>query len=82
MKKFLFVALLPMLLVVGCSYDDSQLWEAMDEVKEQTAEGVVLTVGDGFAPPATESSLFKVVAYGMNTPAYFAYDDVAVRFDK
>ena len=108
----------------------------MDEVKEQTAEGVVLTVGDGFAPPATESSLFKVVAYGynsanelvgstefvlcegttpvtewvkwdltslgkvakvvfnfapsedlvgaygMNTPAYFAYDDVAVRFDK
>ena len=38
MKKFLFVALLPMLLVVGCSYDDSQLWEAMDEVKEQTEQ--------------------------------------------
>lgn len=75
MKKFLFVALLPILLV-GCSYDDSQLWEAMDEVKqqteqnkqdiaalsalmealnkgkviistEQTAEGVVLTFSDG-----------------------------------
>ena len=93
-----------------------------------------LTVGDGFAPPATEQTLFKVVAYGydaadnqtgscefilcqgtnpvtdwqkwelkslgavvkvlfnfepssdlvgdygMNTPAYFAYDDVAVIF--
>ena len=39
MKKFLFVALLPMLLVVGCSYDDSQLWEAMDEVKEQDMTG-------------------------------------------
>ena len=95
-----------------------------------------LTIGDGFAPPACENTLFKVVAYGynsadelvgsaefvlcqgttpvaewvkwdlsslgkvakvvfnfapsedlvgdygMNTPAYFAYDDVAVRFDK
>lgn len=93
-----------------------------------------LTIGDGFAPPATEQTLFKVVAYGydaadnltgscefilcqgtnpvtdwqkwelkslgkvakvlfnfepssdlvgdygMNTPAYFAYDDVAVIF--
>lgn len=93
-----------------------------------------LTLGDGFAPPATEQTLFKVVAYGydaadnptgscefilcegtnpvtdwqkwelkslgkvakvlfnfepssdligdygMNTPAYFAYDDVAVIF--
>jgi hypothetical protein len=93
-----------------------------------------LAIGDGFAPPATEQTLFKVVAYGydaadnqtgscefilcqgtnqvtdwqkwelkslgavvkvlfnfepssdlvgdygMNTPAYFAYDDVAVIF--
>ena len=94
-----------------------------------------LLYGDGFAPPATDESLFKIVAYGydaadnqtastelvlckgteaitewvkfdlsvlgkvakvvfnfapsddlvgiygMNTPAYFAYDDVAVRFE-
>ena len=95
-----------------------------------------LTYGDGFAPAATEETLFKVIAYGydaedsltgscefvlcqgtdivtdwqkwelsalgkvakvvfnfvpssdlvgdygMNTPAYFAYDDVAVRFEE
>ena len=38
MKKFFFVALLPILLLVGCSYDDSQLWETMDEVKQQTEQ--------------------------------------------
>ena len=38
MKSFLFVALIPILLLGGCSYDDSSLWEAMDEVKEQTEQ--------------------------------------------
>ena len=38
MKKFFFVALLPISLLVGCSYDDSQLWEAMDEVNQQTEQ--------------------------------------------